>query len=142
MQKSLEKPSVKQTSRPHPEPSLKCKQKQVFLRGPHIHLKMSQVWNLSPREVWVEAGKSHMNNRALSGSHSKKRRHGMAHRKSSFTGQGPPLGKAVPYDGHRGPREGRPHCFNSKLRFGVPSARSPGSTTQLPGLGGKGVSPL
>lgn len=90
----------------------------------------------------MEAGKSRMNNRSLSGSHSKKRRHGMAHRRSSFTGQGPLLGKAVPCHGHRGPREGRPHCSNSELRPGVPSARSPGSTTQLAGLGGKGVSPL
>lgn len=49
-QESPEKPSIKyriQTSRPHPEPPLKCEQKQVFLKGRHINLKMSQVWNLS-----------------------------------------------------------------------------------------------
>lgn len=46
-QGSPEKPSIKQTSRPLSEPSLKREQKQVFLRDPHINLKMSQVWNLS-----------------------------------------------------------------------------------------------
>lgn len=49
---------------------------------------------------------------------------------------------AVSCPEHRGPREERPHCSNSKLRPGVPSARSPGSATQLAGLGGKGGYPL
>lgn len=66
----------------------------------------------------------------------------MAHRRSSFTGEGPLLGEAVPYHEHRGPRERRPHCSDRELRPGVPRARSPGSTTGLAGLGGKGASPL
>jgi hypothetical protein len=67
----------------------------------------------------VEAGKSQMNNRALSGSHSKKKGskegHDMAHRQSSFTGQGPPLREVVPCHGHKGPREGRSHCSYIEL---------------------------
>lgn len=78
----------------------------------------------SPREVRVEAGKSLMSDRALSGNHGKKTAskegHGMAHRRANFTEQGPPLGEAVPCHGHRAPREGRPHCSDSKLRSACP----------------------